>query len=101
MLIRVSALSWVEGGAAATGVRVVIIKNVFERGEVRTAEDKQELMTDILAECTQRCGRVEKVSVFEVRDCGCGARLSSRSTTRRALWRSSSVSPKLRSAAST
>eukprot|EP01138_Halocafeteria_seosinensis_P016273 gb/GECG01016603.1/.p1 GENE.gb/GECG01016603.1/~~gb/GECG01016603.1/.p1 ORF type:complete len:519 (+),score=101.82 gb/GECG01016603.1/:1-1557(+) len=61
-----TALSWAEDGSTSTGLKIVVLKNVFSPGELQAKSGSTEkLKDDLRSECQAEFGDVSKVTVFE------------------------------------
>lgn len=61
-----TALSWAEDGSTSTGLKIVVLKNVFSPEELKAKSGGTEkLKEDLRSECQAECGDVSKVTVFE------------------------------------
>jgi len=65
---QTKALSWAEGDedvADVGGLRIVILKHMFDPAEADGASFYEELKVDIGSEVERRAGAIEKITIFE------------------------------------
>lgn len=58
------ALSWDEDGDITHGMKIVILKHMFDPKELERPETLDELREDVASELQTKCGDLDKITVF-------------------------------------